>query len=169
MYYFGDLAFWCIAEGACGFFILCVPCLPRIIKETAFGKRIQRALGLKRTGHNSKGTMDATASHGADKSMNGWAASSNRSAVKVPTLTGKRMTGWGTTTNAYYEMNEDEVELKDVRRDSLYRSASFTRDGRAARTGSPSEERTCAGIQVTTSTSVVILSQLPEEQVAAKV
>lgn len=159
MFFFGDVAFWCIAEGACGFFIVCVPCLPKIIKETICGKRLRKALGFKRT--SSKGTVDATGTHGADKSTNGW-ASASRSAVKV--TTGKRMTGWGTTTNAYYEMNEDEVALKDVRRerrDSVYRSASFKRGSRADETAPSAEER--AGIHVTTSTSVVILSKTPEE------
>lgn len=35
MYYIGPLLFWACAEMTCGFFILCVPCISSIIRETA--------------------------------------------------------------------------------------------------------------------------------------
>ncbi|KAI9373557.1 hypothetical protein BJX61DRAFT_502193 [Aspergillus egyptiacus] len=34
VYTLGPLAFWAMAEMTCGFFIICLPCIPKIVKET---------------------------------------------------------------------------------------------------------------------------------------
>jgi hypothetical protein len=46
MYFIAPLLFWACAEMTCGFFILCVPCLPSIIKETGLPRKIKNILGI---------------------------------------------------------------------------------------------------------------------------
>lgn len=46
MYYIGPLLFWACAEMTCGFFIICVPCLPKLISDSACATRIKKALGF---------------------------------------------------------------------------------------------------------------------------
>lgn len=46
MYYIGPLLFWACAEMTCGFFILSVPCLPKIISESGLPRGFKRLLGL---------------------------------------------------------------------------------------------------------------------------
>lgn len=46
MFALGPLVFWATAEMACGFFIICVPCMPKILQQTGVLRRIKRALGM---------------------------------------------------------------------------------------------------------------------------
>ncbi|KAM0438631.1 hypothetical protein ACHAPT_001384 [Fusarium lateritium] len=46
MWYIGPLLFWACAEMTCGFFILSVTTLPRIIAESGFSARVKKALGI---------------------------------------------------------------------------------------------------------------------------
>ncbi|CAJ2511129.1 Uu.00g067540.m01.CDS01 [Anthostomella pinea] len=46
MYFIGPLLFWACAEMTCGFFILSVPCLPSVIKESGLLRRIMAVLGI---------------------------------------------------------------------------------------------------------------------------
>jgi hypothetical protein len=45
MYFIGPLLFWACAEMTCGFFILCVPCLPKVIKESGLRAYASRVFG----------------------------------------------------------------------------------------------------------------------------
>lgn len=54
MYYIGPLLFWACAEMTCGFFILCVPCIPKLISDSDCSRRVKRALGVS-TGKPSAG------------------------------------------------------------------------------------------------------------------
>ncbi|KAL5338238.1 hypothetical protein BJX70DRAFT_215430 [Aspergillus crustosus] len=42
VYTLGPLAFWAMAEMTCGFFIICLPCIPKIIKETGIVGHIKK-------------------------------------------------------------------------------------------------------------------------------
>lgn len=46
MYYIGPLLFWAWAEMTCGFFILSVPCLPRLLSESRLSCKVKNMLGL---------------------------------------------------------------------------------------------------------------------------
>lgn len=46
MYFIGPLLFWACAEMTCGFFILSVPCLPKLLAESITSPRLKRFLGL---------------------------------------------------------------------------------------------------------------------------
>lgn len=48
MYFIGPLLFWAWAEMTAGFFILSVPCLPKLIAESNLPTRIKVALGVSR-------------------------------------------------------------------------------------------------------------------------
>lgn len=85
----GPLVFWATAEMTCGFFIICVPSIPKILKETGVLRKIKRGLGMKTGTKSSKNTDRYGAS----------------------------TTGKGTnTTNNYYKLDEDGVPMDDVKR-----------------------------------------------------
>lgn len=46
MYYIGPLLFWACAEMTCGFFILSVPCLPKLVSESGLPRGFKKLLGL---------------------------------------------------------------------------------------------------------------------------
>lgn len=58
MYSIGPLLFWACAEMTCGFFILSVPCIPRLVVESSLSHRIKAYLGVS----NLSG--DATSTNG---------------------------------------------------------------------------------------------------------
>ncbi|PLN82690.1 hypothetical protein BDW42DRAFT_166408 [Aspergillus taichungensis] len=41
------LVFWATAEMTCGFFVVCLPCIPKILKETGVSKKIARVFGMR--------------------------------------------------------------------------------------------------------------------------
>lgn len=57
MFALGPLVFWATAEMTCGFFIICVPCMPKILKQTGVLRRMKKALGLSSgpTANSGKG------------------------------------------------------------------------------------------------------------------
>lgn len=44
MYFIGPLLFWACAEMTCGFFILSVPCLPKLITESGLPRKLKEYL-----------------------------------------------------------------------------------------------------------------------------
>ncbi|CAI7633259.1 unnamed protein product [Penicillium glandicola] len=55
------LAFWATAEMTCGFFIVSLPCIPKILKETGVGVKMKRIFGMSTSGNSSKRTWDSEA------------------------------------------------------------------------------------------------------------
>ncbi|KAK2781473.1 hypothetical protein FQN53_000564 [Emmonsiellopsis sp. PD_33] len=47
MYALGPLVFWVDAESTCAFFIVCIPCLPKIFKDKGVIRRVKQAFGMK--------------------------------------------------------------------------------------------------------------------------
>jgi hypothetical protein len=58
MYFIAPLLFWACAEMTCGFFILCVPCLPSILKESGLSGRIKKLLGISVSSSNKPSNND---------------------------------------------------------------------------------------------------------------
>ncbi|KAH9906806.1 hypothetical protein F4778DRAFT_800778 [Xylariomycetidae sp. FL2044] len=58
MYFIGPLLFWAWAEMTCGFFILCVPCLPSIIRQTGLAHRVKKLLGISMASSGNKVSND---------------------------------------------------------------------------------------------------------------
>jgi hypothetical protein len=58
------LAFWATAEMTCGFFIVSLPSIPRILKETGLGLKIKRAFGMTTGGSTSKKNWESDAGVG---------------------------------------------------------------------------------------------------------
>ncbi|RSM00803.1 hypothetical protein CEP52_008889 [Fusarium oligoseptatum] len=46
VYNLGPLIFWATAEMTCGFFIVCVPCVPKILRESGVLAKIKKAIGM---------------------------------------------------------------------------------------------------------------------------
>lgn len=56
MYTISPVILWATGEMTCGFFVVCVPCLPKVLTETAIGRTVRQVLGFgtcKRTGEHS--------------------------------------------------------------------------------------------------------------------
>ncbi|KAB5531373.1 hypothetical protein GE09DRAFT_1252038 [Coniochaeta sp. 2T2.1] len=91
IYFIAPLLFWACAEMTCGFFILCVPCLPSIIRETGLSSRIKNMLGIS---SNSSGKP------------------SNHEIVTIggtgPSSSNKRSKGVKSLTDTYFKINEEE-------------------------------------------------------------
>ena len=49
MYALGPLVFWVDAESTCAFFILCMPCLPKILREKGIIRNLKQCLGMRVT------------------------------------------------------------------------------------------------------------------------
>lgn len=57
-YQVGPVALWAYAEMTCGFIVICIPCVPRILLESGAWRRFRKSAGMKvttgRTGASSK-------------------------------------------------------------------------------------------------------------------
>ncbi|KKY36779.1 putative 60s ribosomal protein l36 [Diaporthe ampelina] len=104
MYYIGPLLFWACAEMTCGFFILCVPCLPKIVSESSCCRRVKRALGIS----TGKLSTSGQKSSNFDSKFGGSYGSrkKSRSADMLNTTTG---------ASAYYQMDDDAVGLDTLK------------------------------------------------------
>ncbi|RYP20875.1 hypothetical protein DL767_009381 [Monosporascus sp. MG133] len=49
MFALGPLVFWVDAESTCAFFIMCMPCLPKILREQGVLRKLKKALGMRAT------------------------------------------------------------------------------------------------------------------------
>ncbi|RMJ10260.1 hypothetical protein CDV36_010106 [Fusarium kuroshium] len=96
VYNLGPLIFWATAEMTCGFFIVCVPCVPKILRESGVLAKIKKAIGMAT---RSKSTNQKSDQYGDQYAL---------------TPHGKMST---TVSNAYYKLDEDGVPMKDMNRD----------------------------------------------------
>jgi hypothetical protein len=65
MYALAPLVFWVDAESTCAFFICCIPCLPKILRERGVIRKIKQVLGMKVTTRGTGYGSDAkTAKYG---------------------------------------------------------------------------------------------------------
>lgn len=60
MYYIGPLLFWACAEMTCGFFILCVPCFPSIIKHFGLQSKVKEFFGISTKASDPSTSSSAT-------------------------------------------------------------------------------------------------------------
>ncbi|KAJ5375606.1 Serine hydrolase FSH [Penicillium concentricum] len=78
------LAFWATAEMTCGFFIVSLPCIPKIMMETGAGTKIKSIFGMSSLGNSSKRNWESE----------GTGQSSNQSKLAR-----------STTDNTYYKLD----------------------------------------------------------------
>ncbi|KAK4145172.1 uncharacterized protein C8A04DRAFT_36085 [Dichotomopilus funicola] len=102
MFALGPLVFWATAEMACGFFIVCVPCIPKILQQTGVLRKVRRALGMP-TG--------PTAGSGMPNGDSSGASGRNRSRPAA-TDANSTMTGGG---DSYYKLDEESVGMDDLK------------------------------------------------------
>lgn len=95
IYDMAPLVFWIAAEQACGFFIICVPCLPKLFKDLGLMPMIKKIFALPTAAGRSNSNL---AYYG------GKARASS--------------TGRGTTNSHaakdYYKLDEDGVPLRNM-------------------------------------------------------
>ncbi|PTB69582.1 hypothetical protein BBK36DRAFT_1138006 [Trichoderma citrinoviride] len=89
IYTLAPIVFWASAEMTCGFFILCVPCIPKIIQEAGIVPAIKRGTGMMNSGSNSKHTGSSFARGGNTKTS----VSANKD---------------------YYQLEEEGVHMKNL-------------------------------------------------------
>lgn len=92
MYFIGPLLFWACAEMTAGFFIFCVPCLPKLLKESPLPRGLKMMLGL---------SVRSTA--GGQSNQNTRGADSHHQLSKT-----------GMATEAYVQIGEDGIAMSDV-------------------------------------------------------
>ncbi|KAF7538493.1 hypothetical protein G7054_g2885 [Neopestalotiopsis clavispora] len=92
MYYIGPLLFWACAEMTIGFFILCVPCLPKVLHESGISRAIRST--LTRSKKSSVHVSNDGPSH------------------EISVYPRKRKTSV-TISETYLRMEEEEIGLKD--------------------------------------------------------
>lgn len=85
----GPLVFWATAEMTCGFFIICVPSIPKILKDTGVLRKIKKGLSMKTTTKESK-------------ALDRYGGSTH----------GK---GTANTSNTYYKLDEDGVPMENIK------------------------------------------------------
>ncbi|UKZ46291.1 hypothetical protein TrVGV298_000492 [Trichoderma virens] len=90
IYTLGPIVFWASAEMTCGFFILCVPCIPKIIQETGVVPAIKKGTGLfQSSGKSNQGS-------------NGYARGGGTTKTSV------------SANKDYYQLEEDGVRMKNL-------------------------------------------------------
>jgi hypothetical protein len=53
VYTLGPLAFWAEAEMTCGFFVICLPCVPKIIKDSGVAGQVKKLTKGSRQNYDS--------------------------------------------------------------------------------------------------------------------
>lgn len=91
------LVFWIAAEQACGFFIICVPCLPKLFKETGLMPVIKKIFALPTTAGRSNSNSDY---YSGKSNASGRGATTSNSAKD------------------YYKLDEDGVPLRNISQSS---------------------------------------------------
>ncbi|KAF6834746.1 60s ribosomal protein l36 [Colletotrichum musicola] len=67
IYHIGPVCFWAYAEMTCGFIVVCLPCVPKIVMESGLWRRLRKGLGLKVTGVTGGATGGSGASGATPK------------------------------------------------------------------------------------------------------
>lgn len=114
MYTLGPVVFWVLAETTCGFFIVCIPCLPKILKDKGIIRGVKQRLGMRVT----------TAGASGGPSKYGYGSKFNTE-VSVMSRTG--------TTDAYQKLDEEGGgipmgNLNGGSEEQLRRQADFSQE-----------------------------------------
>ncbi|KIA75374.1 hypothetical protein HK57_00157 [Aspergillus ustus] len=99
VYTLGPLAFWAMAEMTCGFFIICLPCIPKILKETALGRHM-----IQKWSRGSSGSRGSSARR--RKPYDG-----NQLAGMESYATGSR---GGRNRNNNYKLEQDVIRMNPL-------------------------------------------------------
>lgn len=109
IYYIGPIGLWGTAEMTCGFFIVCVPCIPKTLKESGTLRKIKRAFGM---------TTQTTNVNSKDRYMTGSSTRGNRTTT--------------TTSNAYYKLDEETgIAMKHMQGSESMENLRHPRDPKA--------------------------------------
>lgn len=107
MYTLGPVVFWVIAETTCGFFIVCMPCLPKILKEKGIIRRVKGWFGMRVT-------TAGPSSYGYNSELGGYPGGSRSASGMDPYLkldesnSGKAMRSVTTNTDSMENLRDPE-------------------------------------------------------------
>jgi hypothetical protein len=93
IYNIGPVCFWAYAEMTCGFIVVCVPCVPKILLESGVWRKVKKGLGM---------------------SVTEGAPSNSKNPTGGSTLRSKNMRS---VNNSYLEI-DDDTELKNLSSES---------------------------------------------------
>ncbi|KAL6401086.1 60s ribosomal protein l36 [Ilyonectria robusta] len=111
MYFIGPLLFWACAEMTCGFFILSMPCLPKIIAESGLPRKLKDALGIS---FKSNSASHTNSKYGQ--------RSGSRQLSKT-----------GITSDSYYNIEENATPMSNLNRSESQerlRDSRYVRDAK---------------------------------------
>lgn len=111
MYFLGPLLFWACAEMTCGFFILSMPCLPKIIAESGLPRKLKDALGIS---FKSNSASHTNSKYG------------QRSGSRQRSKT-------GITSDSYYNIEENSTPMSNLNRSESQerlRDSRYVRDAK---------------------------------------
>ncbi|KAK3935732.1 hypothetical protein QBC46DRAFT_396858 [Diplogelasinospora grovesii] len=60
IYQIGPVCFWAYAEMTCGFIVVCVPCVPKILLESGVWRKVKKGLGMSVTAGTAANTKNQT-------------------------------------------------------------------------------------------------------------
>lgn len=93
MYTLAPVVFWVLAETTCGFFIVCMPCLPKILKDKGIIRRVKQRFGMRVTTAGASGPgSSGYGKYGYGSKMNTDVSVMSRSV---------------TTADAYHKLDEE--------------------------------------------------------------
>ncbi|KAL5090984.1 hypothetical protein J3E68DRAFT_441961 [Trichoderma sp. SZMC 28012] len=90
LYTLAPIVFWASAEMTCGFFILCVPCIPKIIQEAGVVPALKKGTSMFHSGSKSNG------------GSNGYARGGGTTKTSV------------SANKDYYQLEEDGLHMKNL-------------------------------------------------------
>ncbi|KAL7945555.1 hypothetical protein V8C42DRAFT_357910 [Trichoderma barbatum] len=90
IYTLAPIVFWASAEMTCGFFILCVPCIPKIIQETGVVPAIKKGTGMMHSSGKS------------NQSSSGYARGGGNTKTSV------------SANKDYYQLEEEGLHMKNL-------------------------------------------------------
>lgn len=106
VYTIGPVIFWAFAEMTCGFVVICMPAVPKLLMDTGIGKKIKKSikscLGMKNTTTSATNPIATFGSQPISKRQN--------------------------TSNSYRKMDEFDMPLEDLKL-SASESTEYLRNG----------------------------------------
>lgn len=93
MYTLAPVVFWVLAETTCGFFIVCIPCLPKILKDKGIIRKFKQRFGMRATTVGASGPGSGKyGKYGYGSNLDSSVFNHSRS---------------GTTADAYHKLDEE--------------------------------------------------------------
>ncbi|PGG99347.1 hypothetical protein AJ80_09385 [Polytolypa hystricis UAMH7299] len=101
IYHLPPVAFWATTEMACGFFIVSVPCIPRILRDTGVITKIKNTLGGTTNAKSSQMYAERNRHNHLHHSSTGLSSNHGKLATT-------------TTVSSYHKLDEDGIPMRGL-------------------------------------------------------